>query len=119
MRRRTPMRWIEEAEARQMRLYDAESKPAAAPMAARPEFLLATKATLTVLVARMTGRVARATREEPPAGEKDTPADGCEGESIWIEIARGAPYRIAGASSAGTEVAAYASSYSRETSLLV
>jgi hypothetical protein len=89
MRRRAPMRWIEEAEARKMWLHDAESKPAAAPTVAGPEFLLATKATLTVLVARMTGRVARTNREQPSADGNDASADGCDYDArSWPVVCR-------------------------------
>ena len=97
MRRRAPIRWIEEAEARQMRLHDAELKPAAAPTVAGPEFLLVTKATLTVLVARMTGRVARTNREQPSAAGKDAPADGCDCEvRSWPLVGcGGVPYPLA------------------------
>lgn len=117
MRRKAPMRWIEEAEARRVWLYDAESKPADAETLAGPEFLLATKTTLTVLVARMAGRVARAARGRSAAGEKDKSAGGCDEAASWIEFARRAPYRLTGAS-AGTDGRACASSYSRGTSLL-
>lgn len=97
MRRRAPIRWIEEAEARQMRLHDAELKPAAAPTLAGPEFLLVTKATLTVLVARMTGRVARTNREQPSADGKDASADGCDCEArSWPGVrCGGVPYAVA------------------------
>ena len=96
MRRRAPIRWIEEAEARQMRLHDAELKPAAAPTVAGPEFLLVTKATLTVLVARMTGRIARTNREQPSADDKDASADGCDYDTRpWPTIrCGGVPYPL-------------------------
>ena len=45
MRRTAPLRWIEEAEARQVRLYDAEAKPAAAESLSGPGFPLTTKLT--------------------------------------------------------------------------
>src|SRR5215211_6827583 len=61
MRRTAQMRWTEEAEARRVWLYDAESKPAAESLAG-PEILLTRKSTVTVLVARMTGRLARGAR---------------------------------------------------------
>jgi hypothetical protein len=121
MRRKTPIRWIEEAEARRMLLlYDAESKPAPTEADSGPELLLVTKATLTVLVSKMTGRIARTARARPSAGEEDSPADGCEGESSsWIAIGcGGAPYRIARASSAGAAPVAYAAPFAREASLL-
>ena len=90
------MRWIEEAEARQMRLYDAESKPTAAPTVAGPEFLLVTKATLTVLVARMTGRAARTDREQPSADGNDPSADGCDYDARpWPVVGGGLPYPLA------------------------
>jgi hypothetical protein len=96
MRRTAPMRWIEEAEARQMRLHDAETKPAAAPTVAGPEFLLVTKATLTVLVARMTGRVARSDGEQPSADGNDASADGCDYDArSWPVIGGGVPYPLA------------------------
>lgn len=103
-----------------MLLYDAESKPAPTEADNGPELLLVTKATLTVLVSRMTGRIARAARARPSAGEEDSPADGCDGNaSSWIAIGcGGAPYRVARASSAGVAPAAYAAPYARETSLL-
>src|SRR5436305_618596 len=53
MRRTAQMRWIEEAEARRVWLYDAESKPTAAESLAGPEILLTRKSTVTVLVARI------------------------------------------------------------------
>src|SRR5437763_14092683 len=118
MRRTTPMRWIEEAEARRVWLYDTESKPAAAENVAAPEFRVVPKTALTVLVARMTGRVARAARGRASAGEEDAPAEGCDETWIWSELAAGAPYLMSGASSAVTEAPAYASSYSRETPLV-
>ena len=97
MRRRAPIRWIEEAEARQMRLHDAELKPTAAPTVAGPEFLLVTKATLTVLVARMTGRVARTDREQSSADGKDASADGCDYDArSWPGVRCGSvPYALA------------------------
>ena len=118
MRRRTLMRWIEEAEARKMRLYDAEFKPAVTATAAAPEFLLATRATLTVLVARMTGRVERADRDEPPAGD-DTSADGSVYEvRKWPVVGCGGTvYPIAAGYAASARRTAYASAYSRKTSL--
>jgi hypothetical protein len=69
----------------------------------------------------MTGRLARAARAQPAAGANDEPADGCDDTApSWIAIGcGGAPYRIARAASAGAVPAAYASSYSSETSLLV
>jgi hypothetical protein len=80
-----------------MWLHDAEAKPAAAPTVAGPEFLLATKATLTVLVARMTGRFARANREQPSADGKDASADGCDYDArSWPAAACGGiPYALA------------------------
>lgn len=118
MRRTAPMRWLEEAEARQMRLLDAEARPVAAENSAVPEFVLVRRASLTVLVARMAGRVARAARGRPSAdGVEDAPAEGCDEGSIWAEFSHCAPYLVAGTSSAGAAAAAaYGSSYSRETS---
>ena len=103
-----------------MWLYDAESKPACCEPDSGPELLLVTKSTLTVLVSKMTGRIARAAGLRPAARDDDSPADGCEGESSsWIAIGcGGAPYRIASVSSAGMAPAAYAAPYARETSLL-
>ena len=97
MWRRAPIRWIEEAEARKMWLHNAESKPVAVPTVAGPEFRLITKATLTVLVARMTGRVTRTNREQPSADGNDTPADGCDCEArSWPVVGRdGIPYPLA------------------------
>ena len=106
MRRTAQMRWIEEAEARRVWLYDAESKPAAAESLAGPEILLTRKSTVTVLVARMTGRLARAARGRPSAGAKDTPAEGCDAVSIRVEAPYRGPYLVAGTASAGTAAAA-------------
>jgi hypothetical protein len=100
------MRWIEEAEARRVWLYDAESKPAVAESLAGPEILLTRKSTVTVLVARMTGRLARAARGRASAGAKDAPAEGCDAVSIRVEAAYRGPYLVAGTSSAGTAAAA-------------
>lgn len=121
MRRTAPMRWLEAAEARRVFLVDAETKPPPAENGGGQEFPLVTKATLTVLVARMTGRLARAARAQPAAGANDEPADGCDDTApSWIAIGcGGAPYRIARAASAGAVPSVYAPSYSRETSLLV
>jgi Ser/Thr protein kinase RdoA (MazF antagonist) len=117
MRRTAPLRWIEEAEARQVRLYDAEAKPAAAESLSGPGFPLTTKLTLTVLVGRMTGRLARAARGRPSAGAEDASAEGCDAaDSIRAEIPYVGPYLVAGTSSAAKAVPARASSYSRETS---
>ena len=106
MRRTAQMRWIEEAEARRVWLYDAESKPTAAESLAGPEILLTRKSTVTVLVARMTGRLARAARGRPSAGAKDAPAEGCDAVSIRVEAPYRGPYLVAGTASAGTAAAA-------------
>jgi hypothetical protein len=106
MRRTAQMRWIEEAEARRVWLYDAESKPTAAESLAGPEILLTRKSTVTVLVARMTGRLARAARGRPSAGAKETPAEGCDAVSIRVEAPYRGPYLVAGTASAGTAAAA-------------
>jgi hypothetical protein len=121
MRRNAPIRWIEEAEARRMWLYDAEAKPAAAQTSARPEFLLVRRTTLTVLVSRMTERIARAARGQPSVGDKEDPAERCDHDTrSWIAVGCGGmPYRTAVTASALAEGAEYASSYSRETSLSV
>ena len=105
MRRTAPMRWIEQAEARRVWLHDAESKPAAAESLAGPEILLTRKSTVTVLVARMTGRLARAARGRVSAGAEDAPAEGCDAVSVRAAPYRG-PYLVAGTSSAGTAAAA-------------
>jgi hypothetical protein len=80
-----------------MWLHNAESKPAGAPTVAGPEFRLITKATLTVLVARMTGRVARTDREQPSADGNDASADGCDCKArSWPVVGReGIPYPLA------------------------
>ena len=80
-----------------MWLHDAEAKPAAAPTVAGPEFLLITKATLTVLVARMTGRITRTNREQSSDERKDASADGCDCETrSWPLVDRGGiPYALA------------------------
>jgi len=103
-----------------MLLYDAESKPASTEADNGSELLSATKTTLTVLVTKVTGRIGRTARARPSAGEEDSPADACDGESSsWIAIGcGGAPYRIARASSAGVAPAAYAAPYAREAALL-
>ena len=106
MRRTAPMRWIEQAEARRVWLHDAESKPAATESLAGPEILLTRKSTVTVLVARMTGRLARAARGQPSAGADDASAEGCDAVSIQIEAPYRGPYLVAGTSSAGTAAAA-------------
>ena len=106
MRRTAQMRWTEEAEARRVWLYDAESKPVAAESLAGPEVLLTRKPTVTVLVARMTGRLARAARGRGSAGAKDAPAEGCDAVSIRAEVPYRGPYLVAGTSSAGTAAAA-------------
>jgi hypothetical protein len=102
------MRWIEEAEARRMWLHDAESRPAYAESLAEAEPMAISKATLTVLVSKITGRIARAARIRPSAGEKDAPAEGCDcTRASWIAIGRGgAPSRIAGGSPAGASLPA-------------
>src|SRR3954464_8570030 len=87
MRRTAPLRWIEEAEARQVRLYDAEAKPAAAESLSGPGFPLTTKLTLTVLASRVTGRLARAARGRPRPSAEDASAEGCDAaSSIRAEI---------------------------------
>jgi hypothetical protein len=110
MRRTAQMRWIEEAEARRVWLYDAESKPPAAESLAGPEVLLTRKPTVTVLVARMTGRMtgrlARAARGRGSAGAKDAPAEGCDAVSVRVGTVYRGPYLVAGTSSAGTAAAA-------------
>lgn len=62
MRPSTPTRWIEEAEASRIFLLESEAQPPASNAAPRPEFLLAEKSALIVLVIRMIGRVARTAR---------------------------------------------------------
>src|SRR5437764_5191559 len=109
MRRTAPLRWIEEAEARQVRLYDAEAKPAAAESLSGPGFPLTTKITFTVLVGRMTGRLARAARGRPSAGAEDASAEGCDALSLRAEIPYRGPYLVAGTCSARTAGPAYAS----------
>jgi hypothetical protein len=79
-----------------MWLHNAEAKPAGAPTVAGPEFRLITKAALTVLVARMTGRVTRTDREQPSADGNDAPADGCDCEARSWSVGRdGIPYPLA------------------------
>ena len=121
MRRTAPMRWLEAAEARRVFLIDAETKPAPVENGSGQEFPLVTKTTLTILVARMTGRLARPARAQPAAGAEKEPADGCDDTApSWIAIGcGGAPYRIARAASVGATPVAYTASYARETSLLV
>jgi hypothetical protein len=98
-----------------MRLYDAESKPAAAEGQSGPGFPQTTKKNLTVLVGRMTGRLARAARGRSSAGAEDASAEGCDSVPIRVGIPYLGPYLIGGTSSAAKAAPACASSYSRET----
>ncbi len=82
MRRTAPMRWNEEAEARKVRLLAGESMSASAANGGATKLPMG-KTSLTLLLARMTGRVARLTRARPSRGRSDQPTEGPDCLSRW------------------------------------
>jgi hypothetical protein len=86
MRPKIPIRWIEEAEARRLFLLEGEVPPRPTEAPARPEFPALARASLTVLLARMTGRVARIARTRSSAGGDEPAGDGGDPRSCIIRL---------------------------------
>jgi|HubBroStandDraft_4_1064222.scaffolds.fasta_scaffold260015_1 hypothetical protein len=82
MRRTAPMRWNEEAEARKVRLLAAESMPTATRSGGATQSA-ASRTGVTLMLAKMTGGVARLTRPRPSRRRSDPPADGPDCASRW------------------------------------
>jgi hypothetical protein len=89
MRRTAPMRWNEEAEARKIRLLAAETMPASAANGGAAELPIG-KTSVTVLLARMTGRVVRLTRARPSRSRGEPPTEGPDCGSRWRAVAAAA-----------------------------
>ena len=82
MRRTAPMEWIEKAEARKTRLLAAEAMPANPANGGAPQAAVS-KTGVTLLLARMTGRVARLAKARPSRRRSEPPTDGPDCGSRW------------------------------------
>lgn len=82
MRRTAPMGWIEKAEARKIRLLAAEAMPTATKSGGASQSA-ASRTGVTLLLAKMTGGVARLTRARSSRRRSDPPADGPDCVSRW------------------------------------
>jgi hypothetical protein len=76
------MGWIEKAEARNIRLLAGEAMPAAAANGATAQ-PSANKTNVTLLITRLTGRVARFAKARPSRGRSEQPTEGSDCVSGW------------------------------------